>query len=221
MKKNKLNTYAIIIIPLIVLILALKDDFLEKIVYLFSFNIWWLLLGIILVILYWFFKSLVIYYCAKKFNPNYKLSWAFNLILGTQFVNGITPFASGGQPYQIYKLKKQGFPLEQGTNIAIQDFIVYQIALILLGTIAIIANNDLNIFKETSLLKHLVIIGYIINLLVIIILFIIAFNKKGNKLLINIAIKIGTKYKNIRPIKLMVIIFIKWVLLFIRIVALL
>lgn len=149
MKKNKINALIIIIVTLIVLIFALKDDFLEKIIYLLSFNIWWLLLGVVLVFTYWAGKALVIYYCVKKFNPNYKFKQSFNLMLGTQFVNGVTPFSAGGQPYQIYKLKKQGLPLEQGTNVAIQDFIVYQISLILLGTIAIVANNFLNIFLKT------------------------------------------------------------------------
>ena len=30
-------------------------------------------------------------------------------MLRTQFINAITPFATGGQPYQIYYLVQQGF----------------------------------------------------------------------------------------------------------------
>lgn len=197
-KKNLYNGLLIVIVTVLVLFFALKDDFLEKIEYLFSFNIWWLFFAILLVFLYWFLKSLVIYFCARKFDDRYPLKKAFNLIMGTQFFNAVTPFSTGGQPYQIYKFKKHGFSLEKGTNIIIQDFIVYQIALILLGTIAIVTNNIFNIFPEDSFLEKLVFIGYLINLSVIILLFIVAFNKKGNRLILNLIIKIGARLKFIK-----------------------
>ena len=197
-KKHLYNGILIFIVTIIVLFFALKDDFLEKIAYLFSFNIWWLFFAIVLVFLYWLFKSFVIYFCTRKFDDNYSLKKAFNLIMGTQFFNAVTPFSTGGQPFQIYKFKKHGFSLETGTNIIIQDFIVYQVALILLGTIAIFLNNIFNIFPTDSLLEKLVFIGYLINLSVVILLFIVAFNKKGNRFILNIVIKIGARLKIIK-----------------------
>ena len=194
MQKNNIrNGLIIAVVTIIVLFFALKDDFSEKIGYLVSFNPWWLCLGVLLVIAYWLLKTLALYYCTTKINPNYQLKKSWKLTLDTQFFNAITPFSLGGQPYQIYQLKKQGFSLEQGMNIIIQDCVVYQIALIILGTIAIIANYYFGIFPENSLLKKLVFIGYLINLSVIVILFIVAFNKRGNKLLLNFAIKVGAK----------------------------
>lgn len=199
MKKNhKINGIIIAVVTLVVLFFALKDDFAEKIGYIFSFNLWWLLVAIVLIVLYWAFKALVIYYCVRKFDDKYSFKESFKLMLDTQFVNGVTPFSVGGQPYQVYRLKKQGFSLEKGTNIVIQDFIVYQISLILLGTIAIIANYCLNIFPDDQLLKKLVILGYVINLAVIVILFIVAFNRKGNKILLNLAINAGAKLRIIK-----------------------
>jgi len=198
--KNKTKYSGIIIfaVTIIVLYFALKDDFLEKMRYLFSFNIWWLIFAVLLVFGYWFLKSLVIYYCALKFDKNYTVKKSFKLIMNTQFFNAITPFSTGGQPYQIYKLRKQGIEVEKGTNIVIQDFIVYQIALITLGTIAIITNNLLGFFPNDDLLKKLVFLGYLINLLVIIGLFVVAFNEKGNKFIINLFIKVGAKLKIIK-----------------------
>ena len=197
-KTNKYSGLIILIITVLVLYFALKDDFIEKLRYIFSFDIKWLLFAIILMFTYWFLKSLVIYYCTKKFDSKYTLKKSIKLILDTQFVNAVTPFSTGGQPYQIYRLKKQGISLEQGTNIVIQDFIVYQIALIILGTIAVITNNILGFFPNDDLLKKLVLIGYLINLFVIVGLFIVAFNRKGNKIILNIAIKAGAKLKIIK-----------------------
>lgn len=198
MKNKKTNVILIIIVTIVVLFLALKDDFIEKVIYLFSFKKRYLLCAFILIILYWILKALVIYYCSRKFKKNYSFKQAFKLLLDTQLVNGITPFAVGGQPYQIYRLKKQGFSFDQGTNIVIQDFIVYQISLVLLGTIAIIVNHSLSIFPQTLSLKILVFLGYFINLTVLVMLFVLAFNKKLNKIILEKALKIGVKFKIIK-----------------------
>jgi len=199
MQKNNIrNGIIIAIISIIVLFLALKDDFYEKINYLFSFNIWWLIGGILLVILYWLLKAQVIRLCGTQIKKDYTFKQALKLTLDTQFFNAITPFSLGGQPYQVYRLKKQGFNLEQGMNIIIQDCIVYQIALIILGTIAILANYFFGFFPDNHVLKKLVILGYIINLSVIVVLFIVAFNKKGNKILLDLTIKVGAKFKIIK-----------------------
>ncbi len=199
MIKNKVfNSVIIIFVTLIVLIFALKDDFYEKMGYMFSFKVSYLVLAVSSLFLYWLLKSLVIYYCVRKFDSNYSFSKSFKLMLDTQFFNGITPFSIGGQPYQVYRLKKQGISLEKGTNIVIQDFVVYQISLILLGTIAIFANYYFGIFPSNDFLKKLVILGYLVNVAVIIGLFVLAFNRKGNKFLLDFAIKIGAKLRIIK-----------------------
>ncbi len=201
MKKTIKSIILILLIGIITLYLVFKDDFESKIVYLFSYSKIWLLAGVICIFLYYFLKSLVIYYCTKKFKKDYKLKEAFFLNLSVQFVNNITPFSTGGQPYTLYKLNKQGLSAPQSTNVVIQDFIVYQIALILLSTIAIISNTIFNIFPNDHLLKKLVLLGYLINFGVIIILFIISFNKKGNKFILKIIYKIIIKFTKKKDLK--------------------
>lgn len=198
MKNNKKSFIIIILITAIILYFALRDNFTEKIKYLFSFDIKWLILSFILIITYWVLKGLVLYYCTSKVKKDYPKKKGIKLMITTQFFHAITPFAAGGQPWQIYKLKKDGLSLGQATNIVIQDFIVYQIALILLGSIAIITNSIIHIFPSDSLLKKLVTIGFIINTLVIIILFLVAFSKKWNKKLIDGSINILSKIKIIK-----------------------
>ena len=119
-------------------------------------------------------------------------------MITTQFFHAITPFAAGGQPWQIYKLKKDGLSLGESTNVIIQDFIAYQIALVFLGGIAIISNYIFHIFPSDSLLKKLVTIGFIINTLVVIVLFLTAFSKKWNKKLIDGSISFLSKIKIIK-----------------------
>lgn len=198
MKKNKRNFIIIIAITAIILYFVLKDNFAQKIEYLLSFDIKWLILSFLLIIAYWFLKGLVLYYCASKVNKKYTEKKGILLMITTQFFHAITPFAAGGQPWQIYKLKKDGLTLGQSTNVVIQDFIAYQIALVFLGGCAITANYIMHIFPSDSLLKKLVTIGFIINTVVVIVLFVVAFSKKWNKKIIDGTVTLLHKLKIIK-----------------------
>lgn len=191
--KNKFYILLIIFVTIIVLYFSLKDNFYTIIHQIFSADIKWLCVGIFLVMGYWFFKANVLYETTIKINPTFPFKKALRLTLVTQLVNAITPFSSGGQPYQVYALKKSGIKIADGTNIIIQNFIVYQIALVFLGLIAVFTNQFFHIFKEVGLLKHLVTIGFLCNTVVIIVLFIVAFAKKLDHFVIQNGINFLTK----------------------------
>lgn len=198
MKNNKKSLIIIVILTALILYIALKDNFSEKVKYMLSFDIKWLIVSFLLILSYWFLKGLVLYHCTKKVYKPYTEKQGILLMVTTQFFHAITPFAAGGQPWQIYKLKKDGLSLGQATNVIIQDFIAYQIALVLLGGIAITTNNLLHIFPADSVLKRLVIIGFTINTLVVIFLFLVAFSEKWNKKLIDGSINILYKLKIVK-----------------------
>lgn len=196
--KSKLSILLLIIVTIIVLYFALKDDFHDIIHNIVTINVWWLIASLLLIFGYWFMKSLVLYKTARYFKRDYRITQAIRNILLTQFFNGITPFSSGGQPFQIYSLKKEGISLTDGTNIIIQDFIVYQIALVILGVFAIITNYFCHFYPEVGFLKQLVTIGFIINTLVIVILFVVAFAKKINYFIVEKVIHFLGKIKIVK-----------------------
>lgn len=191
--KSTINIVVLILITALVLYLALKDDFNEIVNNILNINVFYLLLAFLLIIFYWLLRSLVLHKFTKKFKSNNKFASSFQLMLRTQFFNAVTPFATGGQPYQIYYLTRQGIDTLVSTNIIIQNFIVYQIALVFLGIIAVIYNFTFHIFDKINLLQHLVLIGFIANTVVIVIMFLVSFSKKLNKKLISIGITILTK----------------------------
>lgn len=203
MKKNKnnLNFLLIIIIGLSVLFFSLKDNFADTVKLITNINLVWLFIAALLVLGYYLLTTIVLYDFVREFKKEYRFIDAYNLTLKTQFVNGITPFSSGGHPFQIFMFKKEGIPLTKGANIAIQNFIVYQIALVLLGLIAVIYNNINPMFIEAGLMKQLVFFGFILNLTVTILLFVLSFTKKINKFIILNFIKILSKFKIIKNYK--------------------
>lgn len=196
--KRKLNVIILILITLIVLYFSLKDNFFAIMNQILKMNIWYLLIAFLLIILFWLFRSYPMYTFCKRINKEFKYRQSFHLTLRTQFFNAVTPFSTGGQPYQIYYLKQAGIDYASSTGIVVENFIVYQIALVILGLISLIMNQIFSIFTKVPILSKLITLGFIINTFVIVIMFILAFSTKINKLIINLAIRFLTKIKIIK-----------------------
>ena len=75
-------------------------------------------------------------------------------------------------------MKKDGFRISDATNAMISDCIVYQIALILIGFISLIANLFLGYFSMDRYLSIFVILGFILNVLVLVFLIVVTSAKK-------------------------------------------
>lgn len=196
--KSKFNFFLLIIVSCLVLYFSLKDDFSNAVKQILSINPFWFLVAIVFVLIYYFLRSYVLYKFIRKFDDNYKFSRAFSLLMATVFFDAITPFATGGQPYQIYALKKDKIKITDGTNIIIQNFIVYQIALVLLGLISIFANSYFHIFPSNSLLRKFVTLGFLVNFVVTVVSFLLAFMEKSNNFLAKIIIGILAKLKIVK-----------------------
>lgn len=198
MKNNKKNIIIIIVLSALVVYLTLKDNFSEKVHYLFSINPIFLLLSFLLIIFYWMFKGMALYHCVNQIEDKYSMKSGIKLMITTQLFHAITPFATGGQPWQIYRLKKDGLPLSKSTNVIIEDFIAYQIALVLLGIVAVTSNHIFSILPNDNTLSHLVTIGFVINTFVVIVLFVVSFNKRCNEILIKGMVRLLAKIRIIK-----------------------
>lgn len=196
--KNKLNIFLLILATFIVLYVSLKDNLNEVINGFTKLNIFWIIIALIFTFSYYFLRSLSLLTFARKFKENITLKKILRMVFITQFFDGITPSSSGGQPYQIYAFKKENLKITEATNITIQNFIVYQIALVLLGLIAVISNSYLNLFDELGTIKHLILLGFIINVIVIIGLFSLAFFKKINTIIIKLIVSLLSKIKIVK-----------------------
>ena len=195
---KKINIVILVFITILVLYFSLKDNFKEVINQILTMNSIYLILAFIFLFIFLIFKSLSIYLFCKKINKEFKFIQSIQLVLRTQFFNAVTPFATGGQPYQIYYLKHCGIDYASSTSIVLQNFIVYQIALVILGLIALFTNQILDVFNNSKLLVRLIALGFIINTLVIVIMFVVAFSKKMNKSIIGFGISILTKLKLVK-----------------------
>lgn len=165
--------------------LVLKDDFNETINYLNNVNILWIFMSIIFMFINILFQSLSVHCFLKEIQPKYRFIDSYMLMLSALFFNAITPFSSGGQPFQMYLLKKQGIKLTDSGNALLQNFFTFQLALTLIGTFSIVMNYIFGIFPKDNILKHVVLIGYIINIGILLLLLFLSTAKKANRNIFN------------------------------------
>lgn len=183
--KKIINYSVLVIFTIIVLYFSLKEHYHEIVNEIVNINKVWLLISFLLIFSCWFFKAIVLQKLANHYTKEYSLKDAFRLIIEVNFFNAITPFATGGQPYEIYSLKKKKLKFADATNIVLQRFIVYQIAIVLLGILAISYNYFFHLFPSNDILKNLVTLGFIINFLVTLGLFLLTYAKRIHCFILN------------------------------------
>lgn len=198
MKSLKKNSIILLLITVVVLFCVLKDDFPSIIETLKNANHIWIIAALLCFFIALAFEAKAYQEIIQGYQYDYTFKKSYKMLLITKFFNGITPFSSGGQPMQIYMLNKDGVRLTKATNIIIQNFIIYQAALVSCGILAIVTNYYLKIFTEVTLLKKLVSIGFLVNTLVMVGLIIISFSNKFNHFIVEKGISILGKFKLVK-----------------------
>ena len=180
MKNLKKNSIILLLITAVVLVCVLKDDFPDIMLALKNAKLIYLVIALLCFFCGLLFEAIAYKEIIQGYEYDYSIKKSYKMLLITKFFNGITPFSSGGQPMQIYMLKKDGIRITKATNIIIQNFIIYQAALVVFGMVAILINHFSRIFQEVTLLKQLVTLGFIMNTLVMLGLIIISFSSRFN-----------------------------------------
>lgn len=193
-KDIKKNTFILIFITIIVMYFVLKDDFKNIVDLLIKVDLKYIFIAFILFFLSIFFRAYVSFITVND-SKKYSLKEAIKHNVIIQFFNGITPFSTGGQPMEVYMLRKHGISANKGTMIVLENFIFYQIALVIFGIFAVTYNFIFHIFPKVVLLKKLVLIGFVINTLVAVVIFMISISKKFTttcmKWFVSILYKVG------------------------------
>ena len=192
MEQNKIRKNSIIVLFLTIIILyfILKDNLNEVIHDIGNTNYFLLLIALGVYMLSYVFDALSYYYVVKQYKKDYVPKKAFRLNLLTHFFNGITPLASGGQPMQLYVLHKDKVKYSDASTSVIQFYVIYQIALMIISSICLVYSLFLGYIDARPFALHMFIIGYIINMIILLFLIFVSFNKKFNKGVVRFIIKV-------------------------------
>lgn len=153
----------------------------------------WLFVGLMCMVIYWLLEAACLYVVTKKTYTNEKFSTTLRVSMIGQLFNCITPFSSGGQPIQAVAMINDGKKLSNSVSILLIKFIVYQATLVIYTLLLIVFKYAY--FK--SLINnfiYLALIGFLVNLAVIVFLLLIGINQKlvynGIKWIYNILEKV-------------------------------
>ncbi len=153
----------------ILVIYSTKNDFDSMLNIIKNMQLSFVFLAILILILSYVFESLILYLLINKVNHTkhkYPFSHAILLNFSGQFFNGITPFSSGGQPFQIYYLsKKKRLSISRVTLTLLASFILFQLTIFLYSILSI--STRYNFFKaHIPNVFYIILIALIVNLIV-------------------------------------------------------
>lgn len=203
MKKNNVSGYLILVLIIFILVLyfSLKDNYLDIFNALKTVNMFYLLLGIFFVFICKYFVSETTYLLAKKENKKVTRSKMLHICLIYPFFAGITPSSVGGETFEIFYLRDSGISTGKASNIVVQKFVLYQIAVIFIDLLSIILGAFTHIIPNTPLVVTLVILNFVVGFVGLILSFLLAYNKKFNRFIMKNGFKFLSKIKVIRNVE--------------------
>lgn len=214
-KKSKLkyilNISIVLIITIAALIVSLWGN-LDEVLSLLKKSNWLLILGICGLFFFCVcIRGLILYLFARLYTKKYKFHQGLaNDQIGV-FYNAVTPGSSGGQFMQAYTFKKQGVPISSAVSIMAMYSIIFQSVLSIYGLLAFFvkfdAINQIDAIKfviiqgkfEIALpMWVLTIIGFLLNVSVILIVFLMAYWKGFHRFIMGPCISFLAKLKILR-----------------------
>lgn len=120
----------------------------------------------------------------------------FVAITGMYYSN-ITPGATGGQPMQVYYLKKRNVPIGIGSSAMTVKLFAFQFMLAVLGTVLWIAYRDY-IANQLGSNMWILVVGYVYNLFVVALTLLMATSKRLVKFIVNLVIKLLAKIRLVK-----------------------
>ena len=164
----------------------------------------WLLATFGVMLLAVLVRTLILFCFARLYTRHYYFHQALAVDEIGVFYSAVTPGASGGQVLQAYTFKKQGIAISSAVSMLAMYSIMYQIVLILFGLVSLIVKNQLitsigyfNItLGEVSVdlpIWPLTIIGFLLNVFVILGVLLMGYWKKFHNFVMGPLISLGAK----------------------------
>lgn len=134
---------------------------------------------------------------ARFYNPNYALKSGVKNALIAALFHGITPFASGGQFIQAYVFYEDQIDVGESASILLMDFIVYQTTLVCYSLICVVLNFE-KFLNNRSALYSLALLGFAINFIMIVSIWLLSRSLKFHKWLCENGINIAYRLRLIK-----------------------
>ena len=197
-KKYLLSILLMLSLLIITYFVILKDcDFNLLISSIKNTNPWYLLLACISIFMYITMGSLLIKCILKYFKHHINMYQAFGYHFTEVYFSSITPSYVGGQPVQMYEMKKDGISYEESSLIIFFTNMLNRLVLIILASILFIIYFK-EIFGISTLYNILIGVGYVSTLLIIFLFASLIYSKKIANLVLKIVCFFIDRFKFIK-----------------------
>ena len=170
MSKKKIVRNLILVAAILILLIVLlinMGDIKEIWSVLTNSKIGYIFLAIAAVLLYAFTYQLSLMILTKYRFREIKFIDLF-AISGTEFFfNAITPFSSGGQPFQAYALKRKRMKLADSTSALLINFIAYQVCLNIIAIVFLLIYYN-RVYAQIDSFIAFLIVGFSINMVIMV-----------------------------------------------------
>ena len=148
----------------------------------------YILLAIFSILMFPFFEAIFLISISKDMNIKMSFYKALGYVFTEIYFSGITPSSMGGQPIQMYEMKKDGIDYYKSSIIVLLNTIIYKFTLIFLLILSLIffgrwifkLSNVISylIFNFSMFFNVLIILGFLLNLVIIIFFISLVYSKK-------------------------------------------
>lgn len=164
---------------------------------LFTLDPLWLAAALGCWFCYLLFDALGYHYFLRKQNHGMPVGFTLYISLVGFYYGNITPGASGGQPMQIYYMKKRGVPIGISTSGISMKFMCNQMMTVLFATVLWAANAAF-IDVQLAGAKWAVVIGWIVNFAAVPLILLVALHRPLIQAVVNFGVRVGTRLRLIK-----------------------
>lgn len=143
----------------------------------------YVLLAILFALVYLALYPLTLCFLSKSEKTGVKSADVYSIGMTEHFFNGITPFATGGQPFQAYALSKKKVPVSVSTGLLIMNFLIFMAAT---NTYALVSLVYFGSFVKTIAMTVIAIVGFAMNFIVFVFIFLLGTSDRLRVLIVKL-----------------------------------
>lgn len=141
----------------------------------------YVLITVLLLVVYALLSPLTLCMLAKSKKTAMSFKNIYVIGMTEHFFNGITPFATGGQPFEVYAMNKLQVKPSESTGLLMMNFIIHMLVTNVFAVCSLFYYSRL--ISSISNFQAVVIIGFAMNFLVLVLIISLATSKHLRRLL--------------------------------------
>ena len=162
-----------------------------------NIRFYYVIIGLFLISFYFLLQGIYMKLILESFKIKIPLKKGIFYSLIEFFFSGITPSSTGGQPVQLYYMKKDKIPIKNSYITLLLNTIYFKIILVFLGIFVILLKRKF-IFSNDFVYVFFFKFGFISDLIFIFICFLLLFNKNVIKKILTKLYSILNRFKKIK-----------------------